>query len=252
MSSVTESDALHALMLQLLAWAKDPSPLRRASSMGAVQLFFSESKTDTTYYRVDWIVRLTTLLDDRVDEVIHAAWAALDVFVKSIPKEDLESLVVALRKNLESIGAPGRFVPGLSIEGPGRGPAPLVPVILAGLTSGTNEQREYAAFAIGDLVERTSEAALKPFVVPLTGPLIRVATQSASLPPPVKTAILTALKIMLDRIPSFVKPFFPQLQRTFVKLLLDSTSSVVRTRAADALGSLMCSVTRVDPVVVEL
>lgn len=252
MTSITEDDSLHALMLQLLAWAKDPSPVRRKSTMGVVQLFYSETTTDTAYYRLDWLAPLVLLLDDGVDDVAHAAWDALDAFVKSVPKQELESLVVVLRKNLEIIGAHGRSVRGLSIEGPGRGPAPVVPIILAGLTTGTNEQREYAAYAIGDLVHRTSEAALKPFVVPLTGPLIRVATQSASLPPPVKTAILTALTIMLDTIPNFVKPFFPQLQRTFIKLLLDTTSGVVRSRAADALGSLVCSLSRIDPVVTEL
>ena len=57
---------------------------------------------------------------------------------------------------------------------------------------------------------------------------------------------------MLDTIPAFVKPFFPQLQRTFVKATADPSSLAVRTRAAGALGSLMRSQPRVDPVVTEL
>lgn len=178
-----------------------------------------------------------------------AAWHAFDVFVKSLPKDELEPLVVSLRRTIESTGGPGIHVPGLSLP---KGVAPMVPIIIAGLTTGNNEQREQAAYTIGDLVERTEESAIKPFVVPFTGPLIRVATQSTSYPPGVKSAIITALSTMLERIPAFVKPFFPQLQRTFVKSIGDPASMAVRTKAAQALGALMKNQPRVDPVITEL
>lgn len=188
-------------------------------------------------------------MDDRQPTVHKAAWSALDIFVKAVPKDELEPLVVPLRRTIESTGAPGHYVPGFSLP---KGVAPTVPIIIAGLTTGSNEQREQAAYAIGDLVERTEESAIKPFVVPFTGPLIRVATQATTYPPGVKTGILSALKTMLERIPAFVKPFFPQLQRTFVKSASDPSSLLVRTRAAEALGVLMKNQPRVDPVVAEL
>lgn len=211
--------------------------------------FCEVTELDSSLYRVDWIRQLTSLMDDRVPEVNITALHALDIFVKSVPKDELEPLVVPLRRTVESTGAPGTFVPGFSLP---KGIAPMVPIIIAGLTTGSNEQREQAAYAISDLVERTEEAAIKPFVVPFTGPLIRVATQATTYPPAVKTAILTALSTMLERIPIFVKPFFPQLQRTFVKSASDPASAVVRNKAAHALGVLMRSQTRVDPVVTEL
>ena len=178
-----------------------------------------------------------------------AAWSAFDSFVKSVPKDELEPLVVPLRRTVDSTGAPGRTVPGFDLP---KGVSPMVPIIIAGLTTGSNEQREQAAYAIGDLVERTNENAMKPFVVPFTGPLIRVATQAMNYPPGVKIAILTALTTMLERIPAFVKPFFPQLQRTFVKSTSDPSSNAVRAKAAEALGVLMRNQPRVDPVVTEL
>jgi HEAT repeat protein len=192
---------------------------------------------------------LVSLLEDSQVPVHTSAWNALDVFVKSIPKDELESLVVPLRRSIEGTGAPGQHIPGFSHA---KGVSPTVPIIIAGLTTGSNEQREQAAYAIGDLVERTDESAIKPFVVPFTGPLIRVATQATTYPPAVKTAILSALTSMLERIPAFVKPFFPQLQRTFVKSVSDPSSAVVRNKAAQALGVLMKSQSRVDPVVTEL
>lgn len=173
----------------------------------------------------------------------------MDTFVKSIPKDELEPLVVPLRRTIESTGAPGRTVPGFNLS---KGAAPTLPIIIAGLTTGSNEQREQAAYAISDLVERTEEAAIKPFVVPFTGPLIRVATQATSYPPGVKIGILSALTTMLERIPAFLKPFFPQLQRTFVKSASDASSANVRSKAAKGLGILMRHQPRVDPVITEL
>ena len=212
-------------------------------------IFCEESDLDDSLYRIDWIRQLVTLMDDGQVAVHTAASLALDVFVKSVPKDELEPLVVPLRRSVEFTGAPGRFVPGFSLP---KGVAPMVPIIIAGLTTGSNEQRENAAYAIGDLVVKTEESAIKPFVVPFTGPLIRVSAQATAYPPGVKSAILSALTTMLEVIPAFVKPFFPQLQRTFVKAVGDPSSLAVRNRACTAVGVLMRSQPRVDPVVTEL
>ncbi|KAJ6607520.1 armadillo-type protein [Mycena sp. CBHHK59/15] len=248
-ASISDAEGLNTLMMILLGWAKHDSPKRRVSGCNFFAIFCEESSLDSSLYRVDWIRQLVPLLEDSQVPVHIAAWGAFDVFVKSIPKDELEPLVVPLRRSIESTGGPGLHVPGFSLP---KGVSPAVPIIIAGLTTGSNEQREQAAYAIGDLVERTEESAIKPYVVPFTGPLIRVATQATTYPPAVKTAILSALTSMLERIPTFVKPFFPQLQRTFVKSASDPASTVVRNKAAQALGVLMRNQPRVDPVVTEL
>ena len=109
---------------------------------------------DTSEYRVDWIRILVSLFDDRVEEVVTAAWEALEQFVKTVPKDELEELVVPLRRTIESTGSPGRHVPGFSRP---KGAQSIVPILLAGILGGTQEQREQAALAIGDLVQRTSD-----------------------------------------------------------------------------------------------
>ncbi|KAF9232421.1 armadillo-type protein [Melanogaster broomeanus] len=212
-------------------------------------IFCEELELDSSLYRVDWERQLISLFDDPQVPVHTNAWQAFDTFVKSIPKDELEPLVAPLRRTIKGTGSPGQTVPRFNLP---KGVAPTVSIIIAGLTTGSNEQRKNAAYAIGDLVDRTEESAIKPFVVPFTGPLICVATQATTYPPGVKTAILSALASMLERIPNHVKPFFPQLQRTFVKSISDPLSIVVHTCAADALGILMCSQPRVDPVVTEL
>ena len=64
-------------------------------------------------------------------------------------------------------------------------------------------------------------------------------------------AILSTLTILLTRVPAFVKPFYPQLQRTFVKSLSDASSSV-RNRAAAALGVLFLHQPRIEAIITEL
>ena len=58
--------------------------------------------------------------------------------------------------------------------------------------------------------------------------------------------------LLLTKVPTLLKPFLPQLQRTFIKSLTDPSSAQVRIRAANALGILISLQTRVDPLVAEL
>ena len=65
-------------------------------------------------------------------------------------------------------------------------------------------------------------------------------------------AILLTLNNLLEKIPASVKPFLPQLQRTFAKALADPTSETLRSRAAKALGALITLTPRIDPLIAEL
>ena len=57
---------------------------------------------------------------------------------------------------------------------------------------------------------------------------------------------------LLDKVPTFLKPFSPQLQRTFAKSLADTSSELLRSRAAAALGTLLNLKPRIDPLIAEL
>lgn len=57
--------------------------------------------------------------------------------------------------------------------------------------------------------------------------------------------------MLLSKAATHLKPFLPQLQRTFVKALSDTTASV-RSRASSALSVLLSQPIRVDPLVTEL
>ena len=90
---------------------------------------------------------------------------------------------------------------------------------------------------------------MRPFSTSITGPLIRVIGEKVASD--IKAAILVALNNLLLKIPQFLRPFIPQLQRTFVRSLSDSNEKL-RKRAVVALGTLIKFQPRVDSLVTEL
>ncbi|GJN92071.1 hypothetical protein Rhopal_005099-T1 [Rhodotorula paludigena] len=248
LASVEDHESgLGSLQMHMLSLCKHESPKKRVTGCNLYERFCKATEADFSDYVVDFIRQLVSLFDDRTGEVVGAAWSALDALVKKISKEDMEPLVVPLRRTIEGVGMPGHPVDGFSRP---NGLKPILPILLQGLLAGTAEQREQAAYGLGDLVERTSPDAFKAYCIQTVGPLIRVIGDR--FPAPVKSAILSTLTILLQRVPQFTKPFFPQLQRTFVKSLVDASSLSVRNRGVAALGALMQHQPRVDPLATEL
>lgn len=141
---------------------------------------------------------------------------------------------------------PGKLLPGLCKQ---NGIEPLYPIYQHGLMYGSAEARELAAKGLGELVNHTTEAALKPYVVKITGPLIRIVGDR--FPGTVKKAIVDTLKALLIKGGVTLKPFLPQLQTTYVKCLADPTDAV-RQKAGESLGTLVRLSARTDPLIKEL
>lgn len=246
LASLGDGEGLHQLMMLLLGWASHSSPARRATGCAFMATFASVMQPHLSLedYRVDWLRKLLALFEDPDEAVVASARAALEAVLKTVPKGEVETVVVPVRHIVDSLG---ESVAGFSRP---KGIAPLVPVFLAGLLNGTAEQREQGAYGLADLVERTDAASVKPYIIQMVGPLIRACGDRHT--PAVKQAILQALTVILGRVPALCRPFYPQLQRSFQKALNDPSSSTVRTRAAEGLGTLMLYQPRVDPVVAEL
>lgn len=103
--------------------------------------------------------------------------------------------------------------------------------------------------ALGELVDLTTEEALKPFVVQITGPLIRIVGDR--FPSQIKAAILVTLGRLIAKAGAGLKPFVPQLQTTFLKCLSD-TAPGVRSAAAANLGELTRLSARLDQLTSDL
>lgn len=137
-------------------------------------------------------------------------------------------------------------VPGLGVP---KGLDAFYPVYQEGLLHGGSSQRQLAATAVGELVELTDAKALRPYLVKLTGPLIRVVGDKHSAE--VKAAILSSLNKILTKGGDMLRPFLPQLSTSMVRCLQDPAASVRRT-AGDGLGKVMALSKRVDPIVNEV
>lgn len=114
-----------------------------------------------------------------------------------------------------SSSAPNSFI--LPIFSTPKALDPFVALLLHALLNGSANIRESAADGLTEVLASTDAVALKPYLIKVTGPLIRVLGDR--YPSEVKAAILRALSVLLDKGGAGLKAFAPQLQTTFVKNL---------------------------------
>lgn len=251
---VIDEEGVEYLIAELLKGVGDTLASIRRSSSYLIGFFFKYSKLYLVDEAPNMISTLIILLSDSDLSTVEVAWEALSRVIGSVPKEVLPSYIKLVRDAVSTSRDKERrkkkggpvVIPGFCLP---KALQPLLPIFLQGLTSGSAELREQAALGLGELIEVTSEKALKDFVIPITGPLIRIIGDR--FPWQVKSAILSTLSILIRKGGMSLRPFLPQLQTTFIKCLQDSTRTV-RTSAAFALGKLSALSTRVDPLVSDL
>lgn len=245
--SVEDDEGLHPLLQQVLSLIKGDDPRKRAVIYERLAPFFTETKLDYSVYTQDLATQAILSLDDKDQTVVKNDIVALTALTKQQSKESLERLVRPAKQALQITGVAGQDLYGFTLP---KGANSILPIFLHGLMYGNSDLREASALAIADVVSKTPAANLKPLVTVITGPLIRVIGERFSSD--IKAAILYALNIIFAKIPQFLRPFIPQLQRTFVKSLADPNNEILRLRAAKALGTLIEYQPRVDPLVSEL
>ncbi|KAJ1905601.1 translational activator of GCN4, partial [Coemansia sp. IMI 209127] len=198
----------------------------------------------------DWLRILIDLLAAPSPHAVRAAWAALDALCRTVPKEDYDGYVGPVSRAVQHAtdGLPHdqTTLPGFDLP---KGIGPLLPIYSQGLLTGTPDTKERSVRGMARLVQFTAPAALRLFATGITGPLIRIVGDRN--PPNVKAAILSTLGLLLTQVPALMRPFLPQLQRTFVRALSEQ-DDLVRQRAAAALTALIPLQARLDPLVAEL
>ncbi|KAJ2419583.1 translational activator of GCN4, partial [Coemansia sp. RSA 2531] len=198
----------------------------------------------------DWLRILIELMATDSDIVVRASWSALDALCKTVPKDDFDGYVGPVSRFVhnatESLPHGVKTLPGFNLA---KGVGPLLPIYSQGLLTGSADTKERAVRGMARLVRFTDPAALRPFATAITGPLIRIVGDRH--PANVKAAILSTLGLLLTQISALMRPFLPQLQRTFVRGLVES-DDIVRQRAAAALAALIPLQPRLDPLVAEL
>lgn len=167
---------------------------------------------------------LIHLLTDSDPGVLNPALDALNAVIKTLDSAQQMSHVGDLRQAVRFAASDLKgqeYLPGCCLS---KGIAPLLPVYREAILNGPPEMKEQAAQGLGELIKLTSPEALKPSVVAITGPLIRILGDRFSAG--VKVAVLETLALLLAKVGALLKPFLPQLQTTFVKSLSDPNRQV--------------------------
>ena len=159
--------------------------------------------------------------------MVLAAWTALGVVMGGVAKEDqshylrdvrsaVENAREKMRRRDRSLSPRDIQIPGLCLP---KGLAPIVQVYLQGVLSGRHARARVrgGGSSRGGAVHHHRRD--QTHVIPITGPLIRILGDK--YPGAVKSAILGALAVMIEKGGLALKPFVPQLQTTFVKCLAD-------------------------------
>ncbi|KXZ48792.1 hypothetical protein GPECTOR_25g376 [Gonium pectorale] len=250
-----DEEGMYLLMPEVIKALDDPST--RSGACTLITAFAGSCEHDLRDSLPGLITSLVGLLaEDGSPEQLTASWKALEAVCGAIPKEELPEYVNCLKNAIADAREKERrkrrggplLLAGLCT--PPRALAPLLPVYLQGVLQGASaETREAAAEGLGELVGVTSEEALRPFVVSITGPLIRIIGDR--FPSPLKAAILGTLGGLIAKAGPGLKPFVPQLQTTFLKCLHDA-SDTVRLRAADNLGQLAAMSARLEALSADL
>jgi len=256
-----QSEGSHLLIGELIKLLENPMASYRIETSNLIAVYCLRSKANFESQLQSLMHALFQRFLDEVEFVQRAALIALQATRDSIRKENqvkyvafVNDLLSSMREHLldrsqtqssnnlqEDIPVAGLCLP--------KGLFPLLNILLQGLMYGSVETREQAASGIGELIRLTSEAALKPYLLQIAGPLIRIAGDR--FPSEVKASILQALYLLIRKGGIHLKTFLAPLQTTFIRSLSDS-SKAVRTSAANALGSLMTIATRIDPLLSEL
>ncbi|KAJ3394121.1 translational activator of GCN4 [Entophlyctis sp. JEL0112] len=247
-----DDEGIYTLMPLLSEAFSQGSSSRVKASCDSFAIFCENTEMDVSDFAIEWFNRLLELFQGPPkysSQLMQSAWTAVDALSKRIKKDDMERFVAPIRRSIS--GATQNFALNEELAGfclP-KGISPILPFFLQGLMYGNSDVREESAKGLGELVQRTNADGLKPFVTQITGPLIRIIGDRVV--PGVKAAILTSLGLLLTKVPANLKPFLPQLQRTFIKSLSEPVL-YVQTPARKCLTLLIGLQPRLDPLVVEL
>eukprot|EP00884_Botryococcus_braunii_P017377 jgi/Botrbrau1/4322/Bobra.0232s0014.1 len=171
--------------------------------------------------------------------VLEACISALGAVIGTVPKELLGSYTSCLREAIGTARDRARrkrhsvtTLPGFCLP---KTLQTVQPVYMQSILHASPASRQAAAEALGEVLQLSSESALRPSLATITGGLIRVVGDKFEWE--VRASFLKTLGILLEKGQAAMKPFVPSLQTLF-RNFLSEAARAVRQSAAVNLGEL--------------
>ena len=205
----------------------DAEPERRSCGLRLFVVFLqSRSEEDTVdfsgFCRPIVSLVLPISARDSCKENQELGFDAFSKIVSFVGKEKMVEHLSVIREVLLKEAGKAETLPGFACK---NAVESLFTVYQQALFFGSKGDREMAANAVGDLLRFCPAEGIKPGLpVKLAGPLIRVLGDRFQAS--VKCAILASLKLLLEKFPFPLRPFFAQLQSAYVKCVSDSCTEV--------------------------
>ncbi|KAL3270236.1 hypothetical protein HHI36_009292 [Cryptolaemus montrouzieri] len=248
--SVQDEAGIRIIIDTMLENTKNEDQDQRRAATTLLCGFCANTKAQYLTHVPQLLRGLIFLCTDNDKEVLQMAWEALNAVTKTLEPKQLPTYVQdirqAVRFAMSDLKGTSDVLPGFCLP---KGIAPILPIFREAILNGDGDEKEVAAQGLGEVIRVTTDKALQPSVVHITGPLIRILGDRFT--PNIKTAVLDTLAILLFKVGVLLKQFLPQLQTTFIKSMNDP-SRIVRLKAANALSHLIVIHQRADPLFTEL
>ncbi|KAG7170707.1 eIF-2-alpha kinase activator GCN1-like 1 [Homarus americanus] len=247
--AVTDEAGVTTIVDELLQHSKGSNLGVAQAAVALLLAFCSNTRADYSDYVPQLLRGLIHLFTHKDEEILKTSWLALNAVTKSLDAADQRSLVADVRQAVKFAASDLKgedLMPGFCLP---KGIQPILPIFREAVLNGEPELKEAASNGLTEVIRLTSSDALKPSVVHVTGPLIRILGDRFAWN--VKVAVLDTLALLLAKTGVMLKPFLPQLQTTFVKAVHDPHRGV-RLRAGEALAHLITIHTKPDPLFTEL
>ncbi|XP_035228033.1 eIF-2-alpha kinase activator GCN1-like [Stegodyphus dumicola] len=247
--AATDDLGVRTIVDHLLEATRSEDSLRRHAAVALLCCYCCQRKVDISQHVPQLIRGLIRLFTEKDQKVLQLSWEALNAVTKNLNTSEQLKLVSDVRQAVRFAASdlkPGELLPGFCLQ---KGITPILPIFREAILNGVAEDKEQAAQGLGEVIKLTSADALKPSVVHITGPLIRILGDRYNWP--IKVAFLETLALLLAKVGMMLKPFLPQLQTTFLRSLSDGNRTV-RLRSASALSYLILVHNRADTLFTEL
>lgn len=251
-NSVEDEEGHEELVEILTEMLKSEEAGKRRYSALLLESFCASESIEITDHITDLWKALLGRFSDEDEAVVKTCWTAFNIATKRLTSGDQVRLVPDLKMSVNlAVDVKNKrnteyTLPGFCLP---KGLHALVALYREGILNGSPELKEQAISGLKEAIQLTNQVALKPSVVQITGPLIRVLGERYT--PSIKIACLDTLSLLIDKVKVALKPFLSQLQTTFMKSLIDPTREV-RSKGVIALTKLVSLHNRVDNLFTDL